>query len=432
MAGGEDTSANVLDLIQKLGSKNIKLWLEEQELKFKAPKGALTKALREELLAKKTEIIAFLRDVKVGEAANEAGILPVDRRQQNEFPLSFAQQRLWFIDQFEPNSSAYNIPIALYLDGDLNINALCRAIQEIVQRHESLRTTFKSIDGEAFQLIQQMPSHNKSDTATLYWDLPLQDLTHLDEAERESVARSLAQQEIEKPFDLVSGPLLRTRLIKLADHKHALVATMHHIVSDGWSLNVLVQELAVLYDCFSTNAAALSPLQPLSLQYVDFAVWQRERLKEEELDKQLAYWKKHLLGAPPLLALPTDRPRPLVQTKNGAHVPVVLATDLVEQLRDLSHQQGATLYMTLMAGFKVLLSKYSQQQDITVGMPIAGRNRVEIEPLIGFFVNSLVTRTRFDDNPTVVELIERERVSILGAHAHQDVPFEAVVDALDL
>ena len=439
--------SDVFTLIQKLGAKGIKLWLEvcsdqtedpeETQLKFKAPKGALTKTLRDELLKNKQQVIEFLSRVKVGKTVELDTIPFVDRvktgsSEENTFRLSFAQQRLWFIDQFEPNSGAYNIPTALYLTGDLNVEALRLSFEIIVNRHESLRTNFKSVDGEPVQVIG----------AKKTWSLPIDDLSFFESAEGDPVERDLterdatvlklAQQETELPFDLVNGPLLRTRLIKLNDRNYALLATMHHVVADGWSMEVLINELSILYKHFKEGRSSAPPLEPLPIQYVDFAEWQRDSLKDDELEKQLSYWKKHLHQAPPRLTLFTDKPRPKIQSKNGAHLSIAINKVLVDQLLALSQRNNATLYMTLMAAFKLLLSRYSQQQDITVGMPIAGRNRAEVEPLIGFFVNSLVTRTIFDDNPSVNELIARERVSVLGAYANQDIPFEAVVDVLDL
>ncbi len=339
-------------------------------------------------------------------------------------PLSFAQQRLWFLDQLEPGNLFYNIPTVLRLRGQLDIPALIAALNEIVARHEVLRTTFAAKGGVPRQII----------APSLTLDIPVTDLSAEPLDQRETRALELARAEIRTPFDLAAGPLLRARLIRLADDERIAVLTIHHIVTDGWSMGVLVAELAKLYEARRKGDAA-SPLQPLSIQYADYAAWQRAWLEGDSnsaspLQSQLEYWKQQLAGVPARLDLPTDRPRPAVQSSNGRTHTFRFTRELSQGLTRLSQQQGVTMFMTLLAGYQTLLSRYSGQSDIVVGSALANRQRAEVEPLIGFFVNTLVFRTRFDGNPSFKELLARVRETALGAYAHQDVPFEMLVDAV--
>ena len=358
------------------------------------------------------------------EAAKRAGqklqtppILPVPR--DGDLPLSFAQQRLWFIDQLEPGNAAYNFPAAIRLNGPLNVTALERSVSEIVRRHEALRTTFTTVDGRPAQVI----------APTLTVRLPVVNLRELPESDREAEVRRLAIEEARRPFNLAKGPLLRVTLLRLADEEHVGLLTMHHIVSDGWSTGILIREMAVLYEAFSGKRA--SPLPELPIQYADFAHWQREWLQGEVLETQLTYWKRQLLGASPL-ELPTDRPRPAVQTFRGSLQSLLLPTNMGEGLKALSREHGVTLFMTLLAAFNILLQRYTAQDDLIVGTPIANRNRLETEGLIGFFVNTLVIRTDLSGHPTFMELARRVRDVCLGAYAHQDLPFERLVEELHL
>ena len=341
---------------------------------------------------------------------------PVSR--EEGLPLSFAQERLWFLEQLEPGNTAYNIAAAYRLRGPLDVAALERSLNEIVRCHEVLRTTFATMDGRPVQVIAPEMSLT----------LPVEDLQELPEAEREAEAQRLLTEEAQRPFDLEKGPLLRAALLRLDEEEHVLLLTMHHIVSDGWSMGVFNRELAVLYEAFSVGKP--SPLPELPIQYADFAVWQREWLQGEVLEEQLAYWREHLGGDLSVLELPTDRPRPAAQSFRGATQSFVLSGDLTESLKALSRREGVTLFMTLLAAFKTLLYRYTGQEDVVVGSPIAGRNRSEIEGLIGFFVNTLVLRTDLSGNPTFRELLERVREVALGAHARQDLPFEKLVEAL--
>nr|MCU0507748.1 amino acid adenylation domain-containing protein [Anaerolineae bacterium] len=335
------------------------------------------------------------------------------------FPMSFGQQRMWFLDQFQPGSAFYNIPSAIRLTGELNVTALRRALNEIVARHEALRTTFATVDGRPSQLI----------APSLTLDAPLIDLSSLPVAERETEAMRLAREEARGPFDLRRGPLLRAKLIRLGPAEHLALITMHHIVSDGWSMNLFVGELAALYAAFSAGRS--SPLPPLPIQYPDYAEWQREWLSGEVLEAETAFWTAKLGNPPPpVLELPGDRPRPAVQTANGATVHTKFPRSLSDGLNALSRQEGATLFMTLLAGFYALLHRYTGHTDICVGSPIANRRQAELEPLIGLFINTLVLRAPVDGDMTFRDLVRRVKDVALEGYAHQDLPFEMIVDAL--
>ncbi|MEV6868895.1 amino acid adenylation domain-containing protein, partial [Streptosporangium subroseum] len=341
-------------------------------------------------------------------------IVPVGRDEQ--LPLSFAQQRLWFLDQLEPGSPEYNVPVALRLSGALDADALGAALDALMERHEVLRTRLvQGADGVAHQVIDPPAG----------FGLTLADVSG--DPDREAQAGEMVAADAVAPFDLAAGPLFRGRLIRLAPDDHVLSLVMHHIVSDEWSAGVLRRELSALYEAFSRGEA--SPLSPLAVQYADFAVWQRDWLQGEVLEGQLGYWRDRLEGAP-VLELPTDRPRPAVRSSAGGVVDFEVPDDVTEQLRALSRAAGATMSMTLLSAFTVLLGAYADQDDVVVGTPIANRNRAEIEDLIGFFVNTLVLRTDLSGDPTFAELVSRVRGQALGAYAHQDVPFEQVVDAL--
>ncbi|HST59897.1 MAG TPA: amino acid adenylation domain-containing protein, partial [Longimicrobium sp.] len=296
--------------------------------------------------------------------------------------------------------------------------ALERAVGEIVRRHEALRTTFAEVNGSPVQVIASFGG----------FALLVEDLTGLGEADREAAVKQRASEEARRAFDLVAGPLFRAALLRLGEEDHVLLLSMHHVVSDGWSLGVLFRELSALYEAYRDGRE--SPLPELAVQYADYAVWQREQLEGEVLDRQLAYWREQLSGAPELLELPTDHPRPPVQAYRGASVPVELSAELLERLEALGRSEGATLYMTLLGAFQVLLSKYSGSEDVVVGSPIAGRTRKEVEELIGFFVNTLVLRTDLGGDPSFRETLRRVRGATLGAYEHQEVPFEKLVAEL--
>ncbi|HEY9417978.1 MAG TPA: amino acid adenylation domain-containing protein, partial [Pseudonocardia sp.] len=355
----------------------------------------------------------------VAELTGDAGALlaipPVSR--DGDLPLSFAQQRLWFLDQFEPNSTEYLTPLALRLRGVLSVPALDAALTDLVARHESLRTTFDSVDGRASQVVHP-PAPVRA---------PLHDLSDLPPDEREAGLHRMLAQQSATAFDLREGPLLRIRLVRLAADEHALLVIMHHIITDGWSMQVLIEELGALY------AAALQTgdieLPPLPVQYADFASWQRERLSGALLDGQLDYWRGQLSAVAPL-ELPTDRPRPAVRTIAGAVHQFAVSPAVTDRLKALGHHQGATLFMTLVAACQVLLARWSGQRDVAVGTVTSGRERAELEQLIGFFVNTLVLRSTVSDSSTFVEFLDAVRNTVLDAFANQDLPFERLVDEL--
>ncbi|MBV9483693.1 MAG: amino acid adenylation domain-containing protein, partial [Acidobacteria bacterium] len=343
-------------------------------------------------------------------------LTPAPRR--GPIPVSFAQQRLWFIDQLEPGNCLYNICAMYRMRGELHVEALEKTINEIVRRHESLRTIFRSVDGQPVQVI----------APELRVPLPVEICTGLLEQERESRIEQFAREQARQSFALETGPLLRFHLLELARDDHALMVVLHHIVGDGWSGGLLAAEMAALYEAFAGNRP--SPLPDLAIQYADFAIWQRQWMKGKLLDERLAYWKNHLAGAPAVLDLPTDRPRRAVQRHLGAIESHVIGRKLLDQVRALGQAEGATLFMTLMSAFTLLLSRYSGQEDLVVGTPVAGRNYSEIESLIGFFVNTLALRTNLAGVRTFGELVTRVKEVALNGYAHQDIPFEKLVEEL--
>ena len=344
---------------------------------------------------------------------------PLERTSREErLALSFAQQRMLFLDQLEPDSPLYNIPSVVTLAGPLDARALELALREVQRRHESLRTVFL-VDAQG-------PSQRMTDEHPI--SLTVEDLRHLPEDERQAEASRRATEEVRRPFVLDRGPLVRALLVRLEEERHVLALTMHHIVSDGWSMGVLVRELVALHEAF--RAGQPSPLPELPVQYADFAAWQRQWLRGSALQTQLDWWNQRLGGMNQILELPTDRPRPPTQSFRGAAIPVRMPRELARAVRDLSQREGVTPFMLLLAAFQVLLHRYSGQEDFGVGTPIAGRNRAEVEGLIGFFVNTLVLRARLGGDPTFRELLAQVRETTLGAYAHQDLPFERLVEAL--
>lgn len=403
---------SLLDLLSQLRARNIKLWTDSGKLRYSAPPGALTPELREKLSQQKVELIEFLRQANV----DYGPIKPVSR--DKNLALSFAQQRIWFLQQLEPDSAAYNIPLAYHLTGPLNLMILRQSLNDLVQRHESLRTTFSIFEGRPIQVI----------APSLTLDIPAVDLRDLPDSEAESRARQLAAEDSQQLFNLSRGPLLRVTRLRLAEETHILVLTMHHIISDGWSIGLFFKELTALYNTHLNEKSA--PLPELPIQYADFAVWQQEWLQGETLDNQLTYWERTLEGYPSALELPTDRPHPKLQTYHGDRRSIWLPQSVTDALRILSQKEKATPFMALVAAFQLLLKRYSGQDDILVGSPIANRNRSEIEGLIGLFVNTLVLRTNISDNLTFRQLLSRVRETTVDAFAHQDLPFEKLVEKL--
>ncbi|MGF1488110.1 MAG: amino acid adenylation domain-containing protein, partial [Prochloraceae cyanobacterium] len=350
---------------------------------------------------------------------NQLKIPPIRARKQTEaLPLSWAQERLWFLNQLEGSSGTYNMPGAIRIEGDLDLNALKLALSEIVSRHEILRTSFQIFNGKPRQVIDPK--------ATIKIN-PI-DLKEIEATEQETLLQQQIKIEANKPFNLEIAPLIRCSLCQLDAREYILFLTMHHLVCDGWSMGIFCQELSSLYRAFSRGEP--SPLPELAIQYADFALWQRKWLSKEIIETQLQYWKKQLHNAPQLLELPTARPRPRIQTYRGGTHSLSLNRDLSEKLQTLSRQTGSTLFMTLLAAFATLLSRYSSQSDILIGTPIANRHRSEIESSIGLFVNTLVIRNDLSGNPSFRELLGRVRSSSLEAYEHQDVPFEKLVEEL--
>src|SRR5262249_2991440 len=346
---------------------------------------------------------------------SSASITSVSR--PNKLPLSFAQERLWFLDQLEPDTAAYNIPTATLIEGQLNVEAMEKALNEVGKRHEALRTTFTVTNGEPTQVI--LPE--------LSLTLPVVDLSDLSEAESEAEARRLITEHAQRSFDLSEAPLLRALLLKLSHNKHVFV-TIHHLIADAWSIGILFDELSIFYDMYSSGKSSAVPELPV--QYADFAVWQRQLLQGEALEFQVSYWKqqlgKNLCG----VELPIDRPRPVRESFRGARQYFALAESLTDAIKDLSRRESVTLFMTLLGAFKTLLYRYSDREEVIVGSPIAGRNRTEVENLIGLFANTLVLRTDLSGNPTFRGLLRRVRDVCLEAYIHQDLPFEKLVEEL--
>ena len=341
----------------------------------------------------------------------------VPREQGDPAPLSFAQQRLWFLQQLEPESYVYNIPVALRIQGPLDVAALADAINQVICRHDSLRTTFKTVNGQTVQLVNPPFRVHLSPEAVQLSN----------ETSREKEIANLANQELRYTFDLTEGPLIRARLLRFAEADHVLMLTMHHIVADGWSIGVFLRDLGAYY---GSSQARQPDLPELRIQYADFAAWQRHEKHKALLAAQLAYWKHQLAGTPSRLELPMDRPRPERSAFRGANIPFLVSRQLQERLTLLGQNEGATLFMVLLAAFNILLYRYSGQDDIAVGTPVAQRNRPETEDLIGFFVNTLVLRTQLSGELTFRELLGRAREVSLGAFAHQDLPFEKLVEEL--
>jgi amino acid adenylation domain-containing protein len=370
-----------------------------------------------DLTPQQRDLLVLLLGRKKREEAARSRIMPVSRS-SNTFPLSFAQQRLWFLNQLQQDSAVYNVAGGVRMEGPLSVVALERALNEVVLRHESLRTTIRQIDSEPVQVV----------TDPHVFHLPKFDLRNVPQSQRETEAQLLLTIEARKAFNVEGGPLFRATLLLLSAEEHILLLTLHHIISDGWSIGILVRELMELYEAFVGSRA--SRLAQLPVQYVDFAAWHREWLQGEVLEKAVSYWKEKLAGAPALLELPADRPRPPSQGFAGARQPVVITPQLTESLRELGEQQNATLFMVLLAAFKVLLFRHARQEDIVVGVPIAGRNNPDLENVIGLFINMLAMRTDLSGNPTFRELVGRVRETAVSAYEHQDLPFEKLVEVV--
>ncbi len=361
--------------------------------------------------------LAQLTDEQAGSDTLSEKIEKVSR-DTSSFPLSYTQERLWYLEQLDPGTAVYNIPYNIRFDGPLNQTALTNALNAIVQRHEALRTSFAAEEGRPVQIV--------SDQVEL--DVPVIDLSHLPESEFDRKIAILINEEAHKPFDIRRSPLFRATILRLNDKVHGLLLNMHHIVVDGQSLEILIEELTTLYQAYAQDKPA--QLADLPIQYIDFAAWQKQWSNEEALERLLAYWRSKLAAIPSTLELPTDHPRPPVQTFPGATLSLTIPAPLTSSLQKLSKSENATLFMTLLAVFKALLCRYTGQEDIVVGTPVSGRNRFETERLIGCFINNLVLRTDAGNNPTFRELLARVKQTALDAYSHQDLPFEQLVDAI--
>ena len=362
------------------------------------------------------ELARRIEEFLAGEKPED--VPPIERLPREHFmPLSYAQQRLWFIHELEPATSAYNVPAAVRICGKLDVKALEQTFSELVRRHEPLRTRFSLVNGVPRQVIGEISD----------FEIQKVDLTAAPPEEREEKAKSLAREEAGQPFDLELGPVLRIKLLCLSDEDHVLLLTMHHIVCDGWSLGILLREVSALYGAFSAKLP--SPLKDLPVQYADYSAWQRSWLHGPVMDQQLGYWKRQLAGIA-ALELPTDFPRPAVQTQHGSRMKIELPSDLCGKLRSFARSRGATLYMALLAAFEALLHRYTGQENFAIGSPIAGRKHAETEGLIGFFVNTLVLRSSVSAGVKFSELLQKIKETTLDAYAHQDVPFEKLVEEL--
>ncbi|WP_230961076.1 condensation domain-containing protein, partial [Burkholderia cepacia] len=333
-------------------------------------------------------------------------------------PLSLAQQRLWFLDRFEDTGAAYHIPGALRLRGTLDVDALRDTLDRIVQRHEALRTTFAATNGQPVQVVRSAAT----------FTLRHVNLEDTPAVEREQLLGELASHEAHAPFSLDAGPLIRGVLVRLQSDEHVLLVTMHHIVSDGWSIAVLIREVGALYAAFSSRQP--DPLPPLPVQYPDYSQWQRQWLSGDTLQRQLSYWSKQLTGSPVLLNLPTDRPRPNVQSYAGGIVSLNIDATLTSHLQALARKHDVTLFMLLLGAWSILLGRLSSQEDVVIGAPVANRQRPELEAMIGLFINTLALRINLSDDPDLATLLARIRQTTLDAYAHQELPFEQVVEAV--
>ena len=405
---------SLYDFLRELQHHGITLWNDEGYLAYDAPDDeVLTPALLAELRERKAEILQLLANTQRSERS-----LAIPKAQRNaQLPLSYAQQRLWFLDELG-SGAAYNMPTALEIEGKLEIAALQQALTEIVRRHESLRTTFTLREGVPHQVIHP----------PLPFALPVVDLRDMAYDAQTSEVKHLSEAEALKPFDLTQDLMLRAQVLQVAMERFVLLLTMHHIAADGWSMGVLMRELATLYMDYVQGQP--STLLELPIQYADFALWQRDYLQREALERQLGWWKAQLAGAPDLLQLPSDRPRPAHQSFRGSVSAVQIEAGLTQQLRQLSRAQGCTLYMTLLAAFQILLYRYTGQEQIVVGSPIANRNHQELEGLIGFFANIMALRTNFTSNLTFRQVLTQVQTTTQAAYDHQDLPFERLVEAL--
>ncbi|WP_084462939.1 non-ribosomal peptide synthetase [Hydrogenophaga sp. PBC] len=412
--------SDTAELMKRLAALDIQLKLDGERLSVNAPKGAITPALREELAGRKEEVLAWLRAQGAAEAGRATRaplpLRPVPRGA--DMPVSHTQQRLWFMRRMDPNSHAYNISNVMRLTGPLDEAVLERSLNDIVARHESLRTRFTERDGEPRCVVEPRARV----------ELERIDLTHLQDADREAAAIEAAQAVGMRPFDLSRAPLLHTAVIRSAPDVHLFVFVLDHIVSDGLSVGIFMHELQSLYTRHATGSS--DGLGDLPIQYIDYVEWERAGFEQGALDEHVAFWKRQLAGLPSMLQLPTDRPRPPVQTTRGTRRALQMPLDLSDRIKAFGRGEGTTLFMVLLSAFQALLHRYSGESDFAVGSAIANRNRSEIEPVIGFFANNIVLRANLEGNPTVRELMARVRETALKSYAHQEMPFDMLVDVI--
>ncbi len=407
--------SSIEEFITFLRDSDISIAVVDGRLRINAPTGALTAEIKSELTKRKAEIISFLgRELE--DRITSATIKHVAR--DEDLPLSFSQQRLWVLDKFDPGNPVYNIAEMLFLDDSLDVTALQKSVSEIIRRHEVLRTTFVEKNGQPVQIISAMAD----------FELAITDLSGIPGIDQTAMLEQLAFEEARRPFQLDRGFLFRARLVRLAESRHALVIAMHHIIFDGWSFDVFYRELSKLYEAYRLGEQ--STLPELAIQYADYTGWQREYLQDEVLESQMSYWAKRLEGIPAALELPLCNPRPERLSYRGARLSQKIPGELSAALAELSKREGVTLYMTLLSAFLVMLYRYTGQQDIVIGTPIAGRNSVETENLLGFFVNTLIIRCDLAGNPGFCDLLARVREIALGAYSNQDLPFEMLVEEL--
>lgn len=406
----------VIEILNQLRTRDIKIWVKNDRLCINAPKGALDSALKSELSARKPEIIAYLNAANTTQTKDIPALVPFSH--STPPPLSFTQYRLWFLDQLEPGSITYNIPIAMRLTGSLDVTALEKSLQMVVERHEVLRTTFSQVDGRPVQQIHP----------DLDFQLKQVDLSNLSAAQQIEAAAKHIELDVSQPFDLSHGPLLRSKLFRLGDTDHILLFTQHHIITDRWSMGLMWQEMTTLYN--DIVAGKPSSLTPLPIQYGDYAFWQQKWLETEAFQAQLDYWLEQLNGTLPVLELPLDHPRSVTPTHRGGKLHRMLPADLVHGLQQLGQAQGATLFMTVLAAFKALLFRYTGQEDLLIGTSIANRNRVETSSLIGFFVNTLLLRTDLSGQPSFQDLLGRVKQMAMEAFTNQEMPVEKLIELL--
>ncbi len=407
---------SVIEFLTQLAEKDIRLWVEDGKLRFSAAEGAFTDEIKQEVVNRKTELIEFLSQAK---KAHQEPIPRIPRDQP--LALSFAQQRLWFLNQLEPDNSSYNMPTAIRIQGKLDLEVLKKTFSEIICRHEILRTTYREDDETPLQIIPPATD----------WPLEIEPISAPANSSEADFLKTLCQAEASKLFDLEQGPIMRTRLLQIAADDYVLLIIVHHIASDGWSMGILVGEIVALYKAFCENSLANSPLPKPGVQYADYSAWQLKQLSGENLERQLGYWRQQL-QAVPILQLPSDYQRSAILGNQGGCINFTLNQALTQALKSLSKQQDATLFMTLLAAFSTLLHRFSQQDDFAIGIPVANRSHSSLDTLVGCFVNTLALRSDLSDNPSFLEVLSRTKTTCKEGFNHQDIPFERVVDELGL